>query len=45
MVEFDGGFQPFGDYPGYSLMAPCMRSCDRYLEFNVRMTCILHEIS
>lgn len=36
MSELDGAYRPFGDYPGYNLMAPCMRDCDRYLEFNVR---------
>ncbi|KAL5425782.1 hypothetical protein PMIN04_002395 [Paraphaeosphaeria minitans] len=34
MSELDDQFRPFGEYPGYKLMAPCVRDCDHYLAFN-----------
>ncbi|OAG05305.1 uncharacterized protein CC84DRAFT_1206740 [Paraphaeosphaeria sporulosa] len=34
MAELDNDFWPFDAYPGYKLMAPCMRDCDHILLFN-----------
>jgi hypothetical protein len=36
--RLDGEYNPFNSYAGYSLMAPCMRACEDYLPFNVRVS-------
>ncbi|KAH7122259.1 hypothetical protein B0J11DRAFT_334363 [Dendryphion nanum] len=34
MPTLDGLYTPFSDYPGYSSMAPCMRSCENSQSYN-----------
>ncbi|KAF2865345.1 hypothetical protein BDV95DRAFT_257413 [Massariosphaeria phaeospora] len=34
MSSIDGTYSPFDDYPGYSGMAPCMRTCDHSFGYN-----------